>query len=49
MSLFSKIFALESVFEKICLRWLFLPNKLAKLEKKISIFKQKRLRVERAF
>ena len=31
---FSKIFALESVFEKICLRWLFLPNRLAKLEKK---------------
>lgn len=46
---FSKIFALESIFEKICLRWLFLPNRLAKLEKKISIFKQKRLRVERAF
>ena len=46
---FSKIFALESVFEKICLRWLFLPNRLAKLEKKISTVKQKWLRVERAF
>ena len=46
---FSKIFALESVFEKICLRWLFSPNRLAKLEKKISTVKQKWLRVERAF
>ena len=46
---FSKIFALENGFEKICLRWLFLRNRLAKLEKKISTIKQKWLRVERAF
>ena len=46
---FSKIFALESVFEKTFSVTIFTEQVRPNWRKKISVFKQKQIRVERAF